>query len=282
MLTIRQGGMRDCKDLLEVYMNTHWTEKYTTVEQVKAAHRGIDFQKWGWLVVEVKGRVVGEVLFRIEKNPVVGRIGIITDIGVDVRYQKKGIGTKLVAAAESALKDKKANRLIATSPPDVYNFWMKMNWFARGSLMDIEASPSKIPIKKTTEVSTMRLEDVIKLPKSMLFSNIAYPGLLAEMASAVVGGRRRGELFEFYSKDALVGVGVCADYGNSSAKFVADITMSGAQYFDVVVSRTARVAIQLKARTVTSRIPSDKIQSYGSLTRWSSQLARNIPITKLV
>ena len=282
MLTIRQGGMRDCKDLLDVYMSTHWTEKYTTVEQVKAAHRGIGFQKWGWLVVEVKDRVVGEVLFRVEKNPVAGRIGIITDIGVDVRYQKKGIGTKLVAAAESALKAKKVGRLVATSPPDTYNFWMKLNWFAKGSLMDIDTSPSKIPIKKTTKISTMRLEDVTKLPKSMLFSNIAYPGLLAETASAVVDGGRRGELFEFYSKDALVGVGVCADYGNRTAMFVADITVSGAPYFDVVVSRTARVAIQLKAQTVTSRIPSDKVQSYGRLTRWSSQLVRSIPLTKLV
>jgi len=273
--------MRDCKDLLDVYMNTHWTEKYTTVEQVKAVHRGIDFQKWGWLVGEVKNRVVGEVLFRVETNPVAGRIGIITNIGVDVRYQKKGIGTKLVAAAESALKAKKVGRLFATSPPDAYNFWMKMKWFARGSLMDIEASPSKIPIKKTTEVSTMRLEDVTKLPKSMLFSNVAYPGLLAETASAVVDGGRRGELFEFYSEDALVGVGVCADYGNRTAMFVADMTVSGTQYFDVVVSRTARVAIQLKARTVASRIPSDKVQSYGGLTRWSSRLVRSIPITKL-
>ncbi len=282
MLTIRQGGMRDCKDLLDVYMGTHWTEDYTTVEQVKAAHRGIGFQKWGWLVAEVGGRVVGEVLFRIETNPIVGRIGIITDIGVDVRYQKKGLGKKLVAAAESALKAKKVGRLVATSPPDVYNFWMKLNWFARGSLMDIVASPSKIPIKKTTEVSTVRLEDITKLPKSMLFSNVAYPGLLAETASAVVDGGRRGELFEFYSKDALVGVGVCTDYGNRTAIFVADITANGARYFDVVVSRTARVAIQLNARTVTSTIPSDKVQSYEGLTRWSSQLVRNIPITKLI
>ena len=274
--------MRDCKDLLDVYMGTHWTENYTTVEQVKAAHRGIGFQKWGWLVAEVGGRVVGEVLFRVETNPLAGRIGIITDIGVDARYQKKGLGKKLVAAAESALKAKKVGRLVATSPPDVYNFWMKLNWFARGSLMHIVASPSKIPIKKTTEVSTVRLEDITKLPKSMLFSNVAYPGLLVETASAVVDGGRRGEIFEFYSKDALVGVGVCMDHGNRTAVFVADITANGTRYFDVVVSRTARVAIQLNARTVTSTIPSDKIQSYEDLTRWSSQLVRNIPITKLI
>ncbi|NOR38473.1 MAG: GNAT family N-acetyltransferase, partial [Candidatus Thorarchaeota archaeon] len=134
MLTIRQGGMRDCKDLLDVYMGAHWTENYTTVEQVKAAHRGIGFLKWGWLVADMGGRVVGEILFRIETNPVVGKIGVITDIGVDVRYQKKGLGKKLVTAAESALKAKKVGRLVATSPPDVYNFWMKLNWFARGSL----------------------------------------------------------------------------------------------------------------------------------------------------
>jgi len=263
-------------------MNTRWTEKYTTVEQVKAVHRGIGFQKWGWLVAEVKNRVVGEVLFRVEKNPAAGRIGIITDIGVDVRYQKKGIGTNLVAAAESALKAKKAGRLVATSPPDAYNFWMKMKWFARGSLMDIEASPSKIPIKKTTNISTMRLEDVTKLPKSMLFSNVAYPGLLAETVSAVVDGGRHCVRFEFHSEDALVGVGVCADYGNRKAMFVADMTVSGVQYFDVVASRTARAAIQWKARTVTSRIPSEKVQSYGGLARWSFQLARSIPLTRLV
>ena len=230
----------------------------------------------------VNDRVVGEALFRVEDNPAVGRIGIITNIGVDVRYQKRGIGTKLVAAAESALKAKKVGRLVATSPPDVYNFWMKMKWFARGSLMDIETSPSKIPIKKTTEVSTVRLENVTKLPKSMQFSNIAYPGLLAETASSVIDGGRRGALFEFNSEGALVGVGVCADYGNRTAMFVADTTVSGAKYFDVIASRTARAAIQLNARTVASQIPNDKVKSYERFTRLSSKLARNIPITKLV
>ena len=112
MVKIRQGKMKDCTDLFEVYQGTRWFYRtreggYTTVEQIKEEHRGAAFSRWGWLVAEVKGRVVGEIVFRTEKNPIAGRIGIIRNLDIDVRHQKVMIGTKLTNAAEVVMKKKK-------------------------------------------------------------------------------------------------------------------------------------------------------------------------------
>ena len=57
MVTIRKGEMKDCKDLLTVYMGTHWADGFTTVEQVKAVHKGVGFKNWGWLVAEMDNQV---------------------------------------------------------------------------------------------------------------------------------------------------------------------------------------------------------------------------------
>ncbi|MGD9396023.1 MAG: GNAT family N-acetyltransferase, partial [Candidatus Thorarchaeota archaeon] len=163
MVTIRQGVMKDCTDLLEVYQGTRWFYRsrkggYTTVEQVKDEHRGPAFERWGWLVAEEKGKVIGEIVFRAEKNPVSGKVGIIRNLDIDVRNQKTMIGTQLTRAAEDVLRSKRVVRVVATTPPAAYNYWMKIKYFARGSIMKISISATKIPPARTPKVKTVQLK----------------------------------------------------------------------------------------------------------------------------
>ncbi len=286
MVTIRQGVMKDCKDLLEVYQGTRWFHRvrnggYTTLEQVKDEHRGAAFERWGWLVAEEMGKVVGEIVFRYEKNPT-GRVGIIRNLDIDVRNQKTTIGTKLTRAAEDVLRIKKVVRVTATSPPAAYNYWMKVNYFARGSIMNIRQSSSKIPIKKTTKVKTVNLKDVSKLPKSMRFSHIAYPGSLAELAARVIDGETTGKLMEFYSDGRLIGVGVVAREEVKTALFVSDVTKQGLDFADIIISRTASASSTWKVKKVRSIIPKDQLSLFTSFTRWTSEMSTDIPVTRLL
>ncbi len=250
MVKIRNGMMKDCKDLLEVYMGTRWSEGFTTVEQVKLEHKGVAFEKWGWLVAEVRGKVVGEILCRIEKNPVAGRIGIIRSLGVDVRHQKKAIGTKLTKAAEKVLRLKKAARIVGTTTPEAYNYWMKVDYHKRYWLMRINAPTSKIPSKSSKKLKRGVLSEQKKLPKSMRFSNIAYPGELVEVVREIITYGKPGLLLEFYSDAALMGVGAAVKRDDNTVKFIADVTSKGTDFADLVVLQTAKAAAKLKPKTV--------------------------------
>jgi hypothetical protein len=266
--------MKDCKDLLEVYQGTRWFHRileggYTTLEQVKAEHRGAAFERWGWLVAEERGKVVGEIVFRYEKNPVSGRVGIIRNIDIDVRNQKTTIGTKLTRAAEDVLRTKRVVRVVATTPPAAYNYWMKVNYFARGSIMNISLPLSRIPTKKTTKIKTVNLKSVTKLPKSMRFSHIAYPGSMAELAAKVIAGDIPGKLMEYTMDGRLIGVGVVGKENAKSALFIADVTKQGLDNVDVVISRTARASSTWKTksvRSVTHQLEIRDIYRYSSHT----------------
>ncbi|MHA1613748.1 MAG: GNAT family N-acetyltransferase [Candidatus Thorarchaeota archaeon] len=287
MVTIRQGMMKDCTDLLEVYQGTRWFYRtkeggYTTVEQIKDEHRGAAFARWGWLVAEEKGRVVGEIVFRTEKNPIAGKIGIIRNLDIDVRQQKLTIGTKLTRAAEVAMKKKKAVRVIATTPPAAYNYWMKVKYFARGSISNLQISLNKIPEKRTSKVKTVKIKVPLKIPKSMKFSNIAYPGSLAEMAGDVIDGRSKGNLLEFQSDGRVIGVGVIVRKDAKTASFVADVTKKGFDFADIVISRTVRSAVPWKVKSVETTIPKDQLDIYTSFAKWSSELSTDIPVTRLL
>ncbi|MHA2179048.1 MAG: GNAT family N-acetyltransferase [Candidatus Thorarchaeota archaeon] len=287
MVSVRQGVMKDCKDLLEVYQGTRWFHRileggYTTLEQVKAEHRGAAFERWGWLVAEERGKVVGEIVFRYEKNPVSGRVGIIRNLDIDVRNQKMAIGTELTRAAEDVLRKKRVVRVIATTPPTAYNYWMKVNYFARGSIMNIRLPLSRIPPKKTTKVKTIKLKNVTKLPKSMRFSHIAYPGSMAELAARVIAGDIPGKLMEYTMDGRLIGVGVVGKENAKSALFVADVTKQGLDNVDVVISRTARASSTWKTKSVRSVIPKDKLPVYNRLTNWRSETSTDIPVTLLL
>ncbi|TFG31757.1 GNAT family N-acetyltransferase [Candidatus Thorarchaeota archaeon] len=287
MVLIRQGKMKDCTDLFEVYQGTRWFYRtreggYTTVEQIKEEHRGAAFSRWGWLVAEEKGKVIGEIVFRDEKNPVAGKIGIIRNLDIDVRYQKAAVGTKLTLAAETAMKEKRIVRVIATTPPAAYNYWMKVKYFARGSISNLKLSLSKVPEMKTPKVKTVKLKNPTNLPKSMKFSNTAYPGSLTEMAGDVIDGRLKGSLFEFTSDSRIIGVGVIVRKDAKTASFVADVTKKGLDQAALVISRTARAAVPWKVKYVETTIPKDQIGLYTSFAKWSSELSTDIPVTKLL
>jgi hypothetical protein len=274
--------MKDCTDLLEVYQGTHWADGYSTVEQVKEVHRGVGFQKWGWLVAEHRGKVVGEVIFRTEKNPVSGKVGIIKDIGVDVRVQKQDIGRRLTVAAEKVLRDKKAVRVVATTPPEAYNYWMKVKYFARGSLMHIKLTPKKIPVVKPRKVKATALKDAKSLPKSMKFSNIAYPGSLADAVRAIVDEGVPGKLFEFHLDGTLVGVGAVIKQNKKEAKIVADVTKKGMDHAPYVISKTCKAAVRMKVKSIIGLVAKDQLPVFTSVAKWKAELAREIPVTKLL
>ena len=287
MVIIRQGKMKDCTDLFEVYQGTRWFYRikeggYTTVEQIKEEHRGATFSRWGWLVAEKKGKVVGEIVFRAEKNPVAGKIGIIRNLDIDVRHQKLDIGTKLTKAAETVMKEKRVVRVVATTPPAAYNYWMKVKYFARGSISNLKLSLKKVPEMRTPKVKTVKIKNPGKLPKSMKFSNIAYPSSLAEMAGDVIDGRSKGHLLEFTNDGRIIGAGVIVRKDTKTASFVADVTKRGLDYASLVISRTARAAIPWKVKFVETTIPKDQVGLYTSFAKWSSELSTNIPVTKLL
>ena len=287
MVLIRQGKMKDCTDLFEVYQGTRWFYRtreggYTTVEQIKEEHRGATFSRWGWLVAEEKGHVVGEIVFRFEKNPIVGKIGIIRNLDIDVRHQKVDVGTTLTKAAEAVMKEKHVVRVIATTPPASYNYWMKVKYFARGSILNLRLPLNKVPEMKASKVKIVKIKDPEKIPKSMNFSNIAYPGSLTEMAGEIIDGRQKGSLLEFTSEDRLIGVGAVVRKDAKTASFVADVTKKGSDHADFVISRTARVAISWEAKSVETTIPKDRVGLYTSFAKWSSELSTDIPVTKLL
>jgi GNAT superfamily N-acetyltransferase len=287
MVTIRQGMMKDCTDLLEVYQGTRWFYRikeggYKTVEQVKEEHRGAAFERWGWLVAEERGRVVGEIVFRSEKTPSTGKVGIIRNLDVDVRSQKTGIGTKLTNAAEDVMRNRKVVRVIATTPPAAYNYWMKVKYFSRGSIINLSLPLSKLTEKRSAAVKTTKLQNPRRLPTSMKFSNIAYPGLLAEHAANVIDGRRTGKLLQYESGNHLIGVGVVVKQDDNSAMFVADVTRRGLEYSDIVISKTAKAASAWKVTTVKTTIPKDRMGVYMSLPKWASEMSTDIPVTRLL
>jgi len=279
--------MRDCKDLLTVYSTTRWfyrtrPEGFKTVAEVKDEHRGMGFKKWGWLVAEKDDTVVGEVVFRVEKNPVVGRIGIIRNMDIDVRFQKETIGTQLTRAAEKIMKEKRVARVVLVTPPAAYNYWMKVGYFSRGSLDYIWANPEKIKTVPPRGVKRVELKNVSKLPKSMDFSNIASPGLLLETLGRIVDDGLSGKIFEFQKNDALVGVGAILKTNKKESEFVIDITSIGEDYVDVIASKTASIAKRWKVKKVRSLVPTDQLERYKPIARWSAERAMGIPVTRIL
>jgi len=287
MVTIRQGKMRDCKDILTIYQTTRRyyrtrQDGFKTVEEVKNEHHGVGFKNWGWLVAEMDGFVVGEIIFHVEKNPNVGRIGIIRNIDIDVRHQKKKIGTQLIRAAEKILKEKGAARIVLRTPPEAYNFWMKVEYFARGSLLTIKTNPDKFKLANASGVKTISLKDVAKLPKSMEFSNISTPGLLVETVHYIVDEGKKGQLFEFFMKGNLVGVGVVIKTTPSVAEFVVDTTMNGKDQLGYIIAKTASTAKTWNVNKVITIIPKDQLENYKSVARWSVEDSKEIPVTRII
>jgi hypothetical protein len=148
--------------------------------------------------------------------------------------------------------------------------------------MKISISASKIPPARTPKVKTVQLKDVTKLPTSMKFSHIAYPGSLAELAAAIIDGELKGKLLEFYSDKRLMGVGAIAQIDLKTAKFVADVTKRGLPVADIVIARTAGFAIKWKVKKVQSTVSKDHLDAFSSAAKWSSEMSTDIPVTRLL
>jgi hypothetical protein len=159
---------------------------------------------------------------------------------------------------------------------------MKVKYFARGSISNLKLSIAKVPDKRTPKVKTVKIKKPEKLPKSMKFSNFAYPGSLAEMAGDIIDGRSKGKLVEFTSEDRIIGVGAIVRKDAKTAEFVADVTKKGQAYADIVIARTARLAIPWKVKSVVTTIPKDQVGLYTNFAKWSSELSTDIPVTKLL
>ncbi|MBD3407470.1 MAG: GNAT family N-acetyltransferase [Candidatus Lokiarchaeota archaeon] len=282
MLKIRNGRLEDCVDLLTVYMGTHWEKGLTTVEEVKDLHRGSNFFRWGWLVAEIDNRVVGEIIFRTERNPRTGKLGLIRDIGVDVRYQKQSVGKALTRAAEEILREKEVSRIIADSPPEAYNFWMKINYFSRGELVRIQCNPKDVPSRRSRIVKTCEVNDLQSMPRSMRFSNISHPGLLVDTASSIIDGKKKGSILRFTTDDECIGFGAIISNNGSGSEFIADVTPSGEDYADLIIAKTAKFASKWKSKNVASRIPKDQLSRFMEVTDWSLETDRQIPVTRLM
>ncbi len=281
-VTIRRGGMRDCKDILTIYQTTRWLRrKYSTVEEVKTEHRALDFASWGWLVAEHEEKVVGEIVFGIERNPTTGPIGLIGSVDVDIRYQKRNIGAQLVRAAEELLKAKRIGRVVADSPPEAYNFWMKIKYFARGSLFDIEAPIKEIPTRNNARVTAATVDPSV-LPKNWVFSLVAPPGELLSVVREIAGRNEDGRILEFYTGKILVGVGAVLRSEGKRARFVADTMPQGIEHLEEVISKTARLSSSLRATSAYTRVTSDYLKRYEGFANWSTVPCQEIPVNRFL
>jgi len=283
MFNIRAGQMDDCKDLLTVYRTTRWPgRRYATVEEVKDEHRGSLFRKWGWLVAETEGTVVGEITFRTEANPTTGLVGQITGLDVDVRHQRQSIGRVLTKDAERILSARGVNRIFVDSPPGAYNYWMKLNYFAKGGAARLTTNSRTVVSGKRKRLQRTALDAAHSVPSYLQFHNLAYPCLLSHVASRILDGGLRGTVMEFRSDDTLVGVGAAFRNGDASAFICADVTTDGASHIEGVIAETVRAAHGLGAGTVQTIAPVEAIATYRAVTDWDVQPFPNVPVMRLL
>ncbi|MHA1770054.1 MAG: GNAT family N-acetyltransferase [Candidatus Thorarchaeota archaeon] len=280
---IRQGVLRDCKDILTIYQTTRWLDhKYTHVDEVKSEHQGLFFRRWGWLVAEMDKKVIGEIVFRTEENPTLGTVGIITSIDVDVRYQKRGLGRALVNRAEHILSDRGVSRVFTDTPPEAYNFWMKLGYFARQPLLTIEADITSVQKNRSRTIQARPVEKFYHLPYSVKFSNLAPVGHLSRLAGPVLEGRTRGAVYELYNNEGLVGSCVVARTNNGTVDFIADVREGQEELLRTVALRTATLAKKLRAKRVKTTIPKVQLEKYEGIADWSIKDSNLIPITRLL
>ncbi|TFG12723.1 GNAT family N-acetyltransferase [Candidatus Thorarchaeota archaeon] len=287
MVVIRTGKMKDCRDLLTVYQTTRWyhgvrPNGYKTVEQVKDEHRDVGFKRWGWLVAELDGKVVGEIVFRIEKNPSSGKLGIIRNLDIDVRFQKKEIGTQLTRAAEDTLRNRGAVRVVLTTPPEAYNYWMKIGYFARGSLLRISVDLNDVPIDRSRNLERSRLDNEPPISKKFLFSNIAYPGLLVDCIREIIMEGKPGRIVKFNLDSKYAGMGVIYKKNVEVAEFVVDATKFGISELESMTRKTLGLARNWTVEAVSGIVPKGSFSLYQKSAPWSSELAREIPVTRIL
>ncbi|MCF2136943.1 MAG: GNAT family N-acetyltransferase [Candidatus Thorarchaeota archaeon] len=280
---IRQGVLKDCKDILTIYQTTRWLDhKYTHVDEVKKEHQGLFFRRWGWLVAEIDEKVIGEIIFRTEENPTLGTVGIITSVDVDVRYQKHGVGRELVSRAEQILSERGVSRTFTDTPPEAYNFWMKLGYFARQPLLTIEADISSVVNSRSRTIQARPLEKFYHLPYSVKFSHLAPVGHLSRLAEPVLEGTTRGAVYELYKNNELVGSCVVARTNNGTVEFIADVREGKEELLKTVAIRAATLAKKLRVKRIKTIIPKVQWEKYEGIADWSVNDSNLIPITRLL
>ncbi len=286
-VTIRQGKIRDCADLFTVYQTTRWDRKnndsgYGTVEEIKDDHRGSGFSNWGWLVAESQGVVIGEIVAVTERNPSIGKVGLIQSLDVDARYQKRGVGMALSLAAEKTLAKKGAERIAVVTPSEAYNYWMKADYFARGPLANISTTPSRIKENSTTGLKAVQRKVPDRLPPSARFSHFAVPGRLGNIVRMISNKKRVGKFIEFYTGSDFSGAGALAKMDNGVAEFVVDSYSRDDTKYSAMVSRVLSLAKAMNVRRIRGVVPKDQLDRYSKSASWSVEDSRDILVNKLL
>ncbi len=279
---IRQGVLKDCKDILTIYQTTRWQEhRYVHVDEVKREHQGVFFRRWGWLVAEMNNRIIGEVIFRKEENPSLGTIGIIRSLDVDVRYQKHNVGRRLVREAEAALANRGVRQVVVNTAPEAYNFWMKLGYFSRHPLVVLEAEASRIANNRSRTFEVIPIREFYHVPHSIKYSNLAPAGRLADLAGLVLDGVASGGVYEIYGKDGLVGSTAFARTSDGTVEFAVDVTDGNESLLEPVAAKAATIAKRSRAKRVRTTIPKALLTKYEGIADWAIEDANLIPVTRL-
>ena len=227
-------------------------------------------------------RVVGEIMFRTELTPWAGTIGIIDSVDVDVRYQKRHIGTSLVRRAEQDLAAAQASRVIAFSPPEAYNFWMKLGYFARTGLVNLRAKISSISRESRNDIEMAPLAEFYHIPRFLRYSNIAPPGKIGVLASEIFDLNKRGILLQFTKHGRIVGAAAVVKRDSLHAEFVADVMAGHEELARNVISMAARAASRFRVKEVLTTVPKDKTEYYNQAGEWRWEESIVIPVTKIL
>ncbi len=283
MTEIRRGQISDCADLLTIYQTTRPRDMVPkTVEVIKRQHRGPLFCRWGWLVATEGSHVVGEITFRTTECLNLGLVGVVSSLEVDTRFQRRAIGRSLVSAAESVMRDRHVKRVHVDSPADVYNYWMRLNYFAKGRLSRLHTSIEQVRYRKRPgmEVSILSASD--GPPSSLQFSNISMPGHLLRTASQVFDGDQPGMVFEYRMNRVLIGVSAFTISSDKTACFNVDVNENGEPYFEDIVRHTLREARRLGSITASTVVPIEQVNRFESVTQWSSDAIDIVPMMRVL
>ena len=82
--------------------------------------------------------------------------------------------------------------------------------------------------------------------------------------------------------EQLVGVGVIVKRSKNEAMLVADVTKKGLEHVPYVICKTAKAAVPMKVKKISGLVSKDHLHVLRDAAKWSSELAREIPVTKLL
>lgn len=117
-------------DLDEIFAKTEGHNQMFT-DYIRS---NIGNEKFLCLVAESEGRIWGYCISKIDEKPPVypePEYGVIDNLCVDEKFQKKGTGTLLMEESVKWLKSKGVKRVecfVAVSNPKATNFWRKMGF----------------------------------------------------------------------------------------------------------------------------------------------------------